>query len=123
MVTAKIRDVEKAGTVIDAVVTAAGDLTRIDSISFTVEDPTEYYAEAREKAVADAQAKAEQLAEAAGVKLGKPSYINESTYIPTPVYRGDMLEAAMAVPSVETAISPGEMEIALNVQLAYNILD
>jgi len=123
MVTAKVRDVEKAGIVIDAVVGAGGDLTRIDSISFTVDDPTEYYAEAREKAVADAQAKAEQLAEAAGVELGTPSYINESTYIPTPVYRSAVMEDTIAGSYVETSISPGEMEITLNVQLAYNIVD
>ena len=123
MVTAKIRDIEKAGAVIDAVALAGGDLTRIDSIGFTIDDPTEYYAEAREKAVADAEAKAKQLAEVAGVKLGKPTYISESTYIPGPIYRQDMMEMAAGAPAPETPISPGEMEITLNVQLAYAIAD
>jgi len=121
MVTAKIRNVAKAGAVIDAVATAGGDLTRIDSIGFTVDDPTAYYGEARQKAVADAKAKAEQLAELAGVKLGKPAYISESSYMPGPIYRQDIIEKA-AAPAVETPISPGEMEITLNVQLAYAIL-
>lgn len=122
MVTAKIRDVENAGTVIDVVTAAGGDLTRIDSISFTVDDPTEYYKEARELAVKDAAAKAKVLADVAGVKLGKPTYISESSYVPSPVYRGDMVMAE-AAPAVETPISPGEMEITLNVQLAYAIVD
>ncbi len=37
MVTAKIRDIDKAGTIIDAVAEAGGDLTRIDSIGFSVD--------------------------------------------------------------------------------------
>ena len=124
MVTAKIREMEKTGTIIDAVAVAGGDLTRIDSIGFSVDDPSAYYEEARQKAVADAEAKAKQLAEVAGVKLGKPTYISENVYMPAPIYRQDMImEKAAGVPAVETPISPGEMEISLNVQLAYAILD
>jgi uncharacterized protein YggE len=122
MVTAKIREIDKVGTIIDAVAIAGGDLTRIDSIGFTVDDTTAYYKEARQKAVADAEAKAKQLAETAGVKLGKPTYISESSYIPGPIYRQDIvMEKAAGAPAVETPISPGEMEITLNVQLAYEI--
>jgi uncharacterized protein YggE len=121
-VTAKIREVDKAGTVIDAVAAAAGDYTRINSIGFTVDEPSTYYEEARGKAVADAEAKAKQLAEASGVTLGKPAYISESSYVPSPIYRQDvMLESAAGAPAVETAISPGEMEITANVQIAYEI--
>jgi uncharacterized protein YggE len=121
MVTAKIRDIDKAGAIIDAVAEAGGDLTRIDSISFSIDDPSDYYEEAREKAMADAKAKAEQLAELADVTLGKPTYISESTYVP-PVIRGAVYEEAMPAPaSVETSISPGEMEISLTVQVGYAI--
>ena len=121
VVTAKVRDVAKAGDVIDAVAIAGGDYTRIDSIGFTVDDPSEYQKEAREQAVADAEAKAKQLAEAAGVKLGRPLYITESSYIPGPIYRQDMIAKAEGAPAVETPISPGEMEITLNVQISYEI--
>ena len=122
MVTAKIRDIDKAGTIIDAVAEAGGDLTRIDSISFSVDNPSAYYGEAREKAMAEAKAKAKQLAGLAGVTLGKPTYISESTYTPGPIYRQDLLGKAEAAPAVETSISPGEVEITLNVQIAYAIL-
>ncbi len=123
MVTAKIREIDKVGTIIDAVAAAGGDLTRIDSIGFSVDDPSAYYEEAREKAIADAKAKAEQLAKLAGVKLGKPTYISESAQIPPPIYRQDLYEKAVAAPTAETPISPGEMEISLTVQLAYAILN
>ncbi len=121
-VTAKIREMDKVGSIIDAVAAAGGDYTRINNISFSVDDPTAYYAEAREKAMADAIAKAEQLAELAGVELGKPTYISEwSSY---PVSQRDVYyEAGAAVPTVETPISPGELELTLTVQVAYAILD
>ena len=122
MVLAKIRDVEKVGAVIDAVAAAGGDLTRIDSISFSVDDPSEYYEEVREKAMKDARAKAEDLADLGGVKLGKPTYISEgvSYPIPRPVY--ERVPVAAPAPA-ETPISPGEMKISLNVQVAYAILN
>jgi len=118
-VTVKIRDIDKAGAIIDAVAEAGGDLTRINSIGFAIDDPSAYYEEAREKAMADAKAKAEQLAELADVTLGKPTYISESTYFP-PITRGAVYEEAVPAPA-ETTISPGEMEISLTVQVGYAI--
>lgn len=121
MVTAKIRDIDNTGTIIDAVAKAGGDLTRIDNISFSVDDPSPYYEEAREKAVAEAKDKAYQLADLAGVSLGKPSYISEGTTQVPPIYRGG-LDYAEAVPAApETPISPGELEIRLSVQIVYAI--
>ena len=123
IVTVKVREIENVGIIIDAVAVAGGDLTRIDSIGFTVDDPTPYYEEARAQAVEYAKAKAEQLADLSGVELGKPTYISESTYYASPnYYRGDMAFEE-GVPAVETAISPGELEISANVQIAFAITD
>lgn len=116
-VTAKVRDMGKVGTIIDAVAEAGGDLTRITGISFTVDNPTTYYAQAREKAMADAKAKAEQMANLADVKLGKPTYISESSYIPVPYALRSSAEAA----SSTTPISAGQLEITVSVQVAYSI--
>jgi len=121
-VTAKIRDIDKAGTIVDAVALAGGDLTRIDSIGFSVDKPEAYYGEARDKAMADAKAKASQLASLAGVTLGKPTYISESTYSqPPPIVRMAEMMGANA-PAPTTPISQGEMEITLSVQVVYAIL-
>jgi len=119
-VRAKIREVDKAGTIIDAVASAGGDFTRINGIYFSVDDPSVYYETAREEAMADARAKAEQLAELAGGRLGKATYISESSSTPPSVYRQDVYAAAES--AVETPISPGEMEITLTVQVVYSIL-
>jgi uncharacterized protein YggE len=119
-VTAKIRDVNQAGTIIDAVAAAGGDLTRVNNISFTVDDPTSYQEQARQKAVADAAARAKQLADAAGVKLGKVVYITESSSMPGPIYL-DAAVKAEAAGGTTTPITPGEMEIIANVQINYSI--
>lgn len=121
IVTVKIRDIDDTGGIIDAAVTAGGDYTIINSISFTVDEPEAYYEDARQEAMADAEAKAEQLAELGGVGLDKPIYINEySGYVSPPVVYRDY-GAAEAPSAPETAISPGEMEIQLTVQVVYSI--
>ncbi len=119
MATVKIRDVEAVGGIIDAVARAGGDLTRIHGVSFTVDDPSLYYDQARAEAVADAIAKARQLATLAGVGLGQPFYISESGGF-VPVYYDygiAMLEASGA----STPISPGETEITITVSMAFAI--
>ncbi len=119
-ITAKIREIAKTGTIIDAAALAGGDLTRINNIYFSVDDPTAYHKEAREKAMADAENKAEQLADLSGVRLGQPTYISENLYFPpSPVYRG----APAMEASATTPISPGEMEITLSIQVVYAILN
>jgi uncharacterized protein YggE len=123
MVTAKVRTVAKTGDVIDAVATAGGDLTRIDNITFTVDDPAAYTKDARDKAMADARTKAQQLATLGGVKLGKPTFISESSYYP---YAGDVsvpVAAGSKAMEVATPVSPGELDITVNVQVTYAIND
>jgi len=118
-VSVKIRDMESIGSVIDAVIEAGGDLTRVNGISFSVENPSMYYDEAREEAMADAKASAEALAELGGVRLGKPIYITEVSYQSgTTYFSGARVDEAM---ESETSISPGETEITLNVQVTYDI--
>ena len=118
-VTAKIRDLTKTGSTIDDVAAAGGDLTRINSISFSIDDPTSYNTQARAKAMADAQAKANQMATLAGVTLGKPTYISESSYIPSPA---PVLGVSNAASVAQTPISSGEMEVTVNVQVTYAIV-
>ncbi|MFC1932826.1 SIMPL domain-containing protein [Chloroflexota bacterium] len=118
-VTAKIRKIENAGKIIDTVANVGGDLTRIDNISFSVEDPTQYYGEARIAAMKAAKEKAAQLASLAGVNLGVPTFVTESSFSAPPIYRDGMAVAEAA--KVETPISPGETEITLSVQVTYAI--
>jgi uncharacterized protein YggE len=116
-----VRDVETVGEVIDAAVTAGGDYIRVNGIQFEVDDPSGYLEEAREKAMADAKAKAAQLADLADVTLGEPSFITEGSqtpvvYAPREYAMSDSMEAAGA-----PAISPGETTIVATVQIVYDI--
>jgi hypothetical protein len=124
-VVAKIRDMEKVSGIIDAVVIAGGNYTRINGLNFSVDDPTVYYDEAREKAIADATRKAEQIAGLAGLKLGEPTFISESAA--SPVYESIVLSAPAPMPipapapTIAPSVSPGEVEIIINIQIAYVI--
>ena len=120
IVVAKIRQVDKAGGVIDAVAEAGGDLTRIQNIGFTVDDPTPYYNQAREEAVKTAMAKAKQIAGVSNTKLGRLLYISEGTPSVPPIRDYYMMKAEGAAPA-PTPISPGELEFQVTVQMVYDI--
>jgi uncharacterized protein len=116
-VNVKIRDLTKVGSIIDAVAAAGGDNTVINGISFLVDDPTQYYAQARTLAMNDAKSKATQLASAAGVTLGAPIFISESTYSQS----GTVYYAKDALGGSSTPISAGESNVTINVQVNYAI--
>jgi uncharacterized protein YggE len=118
-VTAKIRQVAGTGDIINAVSSAGGNYTTINGISFTVDNPSPYQKTARQAAMADAQAKAKQLADAAGVKLGAPTYISESGGI-VPIRNVPLPSGAAPAPA-PPPISPGESTITVDVQVVYAI--
>lgn len=121
MVTVKIRKIADAGSIIDAVTAAAGNDVRINSINFSIDDPTSYQKQAREKAVADAMERAKQIASVSGIKLGKVLYVTETGYYAPVVRDYYSAKSAVGVPAPETAISGGELEVSVSVQMVYNI--
>jgi len=121
MVTVKMRELDKVGDTIDSVATAGGDLTRIQGINFTVEDPTPYQVEARKEAFDRAKAKAEQMAQLSGMTLGEVTYITESFGYVSPIRVSMDSYMEKSAGSVSTPISPGEQEITVSVQLAFEI--
>jgi uncharacterized protein YggE len=120
IVNVKIRSIDKVGPIIDAATAAAGDLIRVNGISFSVDNPSQYNSQARTQAMNDAKAKAQQLASLAGVSLGNPIYIVENPASASIPY-------AVAIPGVAsgqaatTPINPGQTDISLTVQVAYSI--
>ena len=119
----KIRDLDTAGQVVDAVALAGGDVIRVNNISFTVEDPLPFEMQARELAVKEARAKAEQMAGWAGEGLGNLVFLSEAS-TPSPVrrleaYAESSADAAFALPS--TSIAPGDMEVRVTVQAVWAI--
>ena len=125
-VTVKVHgDLDRTADIIDSVVTAGGDLTRVSGIAFTVEEPRQYYEQAREQAIEYAAAKAQQLADGTGVNLGNVTYISESSgsYYPY-ITRNFTAAGDAAVPAPSgTSISVGELEITATVSIGYAIAD
>ena len=118
---AKIRDLNIVGDVIDDAAEAGGDLVQINSIQFTIDDPTSLKMQARVAAMGDAQAKAQTLATEGGVTLGKPISISESEdfYGPRPV----SLEFGFAddAGSAATPIQSGQLQITVMVNVVYEL--
>jgi uncharacterized protein len=113
-----LRDIEKIGDLLDAAVKAGAN--SISGIQFDVENKTEALSAAREAAVADAQAQAEELAQAAGVELGPVQSINSYSNYPVPIEQPRaavmMDSAAASVP-----ISPGQMTVTVDVNMVFLI--
>lgn len=119
VVTVTVRDTANVSAVIDTAAAAGGDFIRVNSISFGVSDPAPYMSEARQLAVANANATATQLASLAGVVMGKPVFITESSgyFPPSPFSYG----AIPAAREAATPISPGQTQITVNVEIIYEI--
>ena len=117
-----VREIDDVSEVLDDVTAAGGDVVRVNNVSFTVDEPEQYMAQAREQAMNDARARAEQLAELAGVTLGRARSISEST-VATPFFEhgGPVAFAAVAEAGPPTPISPGETEVSLMVFVVYEL--
>ena len=122
--TVKVRDLDSVGEVIDGVIEAAGDIVRINGINFSLEDSQALEDEARAAAVADLKAKAAQLAELAGVELGRLVYLSEVSG-PTPFAQFDRRFefAALESASALTSIEAGELEVAITVVGVFEITE
>ena len=121
-VSAKVRELEDLSEVIDTAAIAGGDIVVINSIQFMIEDTTPLQAQARSLAVKNAEAKAQTLAEASGVTLGKPITISEtSRAVSPPIAYAE--EAALAADSARstTPIEAGELTVTVNVTIVYEI--
>ena len=119
--TVKARKLDDVGPLLDDVATAGGDLTRVQGITFTIDDPTKLQDQARELAVKNATAKAQQVAKAAGVSLGRAFYIAENvSFTPRPQLL-DRGFAAAPASEASTPISGGELDVQVTVQAAFAI--
>jgi uncharacterized protein YggE len=119
-VNVKIRNLDSAGAVIDAATAAGGDATVVNNVAFSIEDDAELLQMARTAAWQDAEAKARQLAQLAGVTLGSAVSITETiTYNTPPIYY--QREAAGAMDSVSTPIESGTQDVIVNIQVIFAI--
>src|ERR1044071_7509568 len=116
LVAATIRDVDKVGDAIDGALAAGA--TTIDQISFRVENQTAAETKAREAAVADARARADTLAAAAGGSIAGGAAIGEGGAGPIP-YPRPFERMAMSAKDAGTPIEAGENEVTATLTITY----
>jgi uncharacterized protein YggE len=118
----KIRDVSKTGAIMDAAAGVVGDEITLQGVSFVIDDTGALRDAARQDAVAKAKAQADQLAAAAGLKVGKVLALTEgsaaSPPMPYPAAGGAARDAAASVP-----IEPGQQQLDVSVTVVYELTE
>ena len=118
-ISVKVRKTSDAGTVLSKV----GDLgaTNISGLSFVLDNPDLAQAQARDKAIADAKAKAEVLANSLGVRLGKITSFSESGGYPIYYAMDSMAKGAVMNTPATPDLPTGQNKITSNVSITYEI--
>lgn len=118
----KVRDLDNMGNIIDGATEAAGNLVRINRVSFAIEDTKSLQIEAREEAIADLLTKANAMAELAGVELGKLVFLAESGGgVPQSFARVESAAAFGFGADQATSILAGELDVNVSVQGVFAI--
>jgi len=119
-VSVTIRDLDKVGAVLDAAIEAGAN--NIFGVNFSLADPTELQSEARKKAVADAKAKADELAGLVGLKVDKVVSISEVIGNTGAFYSSAFKPGQpVGLGGGGGSVSPGELELSLQLQVVYTI--
>lgn len=116
----KIRDLDKVGQIIDDASNAGGDFTRINSITFSVDDSSSYQSELRALAVQKAIEKASHYAELTGVILGPLVFLSEGSSAVSSTFENYGMRAMASAP-YSTNISGGELELSLSINVMFGI--
>ncbi len=113
-----VLDINQTGEVLQAATEAGAN--NIFGINFSVSDPAVLESEARAHAMADAEARATELAELSGLNLGQVKVVSEVLGQPIPfgpMGGGGFAMAESAIP--EPGISPGQLSFSVQVQVTY----
>jgi uncharacterized protein YggE len=114
-----IRPVDGVGSVLAALAASAGDSLQVRGIQLGVRDPEPMRSEARRLAVEDAQRKAAELSQSAGIRLGSILSIEDDrarSQVSARLSSGLFAAAASSVP-----IEPGEVSAVSSITITYAI--
>ena len=114
-VSVQVLQLDRLGPVLDAVI--AKGANDFNGLRFGIQDPGPLQSEARAKAVADARAKAEELAEAAGVPLGAVMTLSEQRGGRVAPMHAEMAARAAA----DVPIAAGELTVSVSVDMVFEI--
>ncbi len=118
----KVRDTDAAGEILASVGSLGA--SNVSGLSFTIDDEDKLQADARAEAIADAETKAEELADQLGVKIVRIVGFSENGggYTP-PMYlkREAMAMDSAAANAPAPELPMGENKIASSVSITYEI--
>ena len=113
----KVRDIGKLGQVLDALV--ASGANQVHGPSFGIDQPEAVYDEARQAALAQAQARAEMYARSLGLRVRRIVSISEGGGFQPPV---PMMKAMAMDARMESApVSPGETTLSANLDVVFEL--
>lgn len=119
LVDVRSTNVNNLGPLIDDAIGAGA--SRVYGIRFEASNMQDLKNQARDQAMQNARAKADQLALDGGVSLGKPLAINESDPSGTTPVRAPAAAPAAAQSAPQTPIQPGELQVQTTVQVTWSI--
>jgi uncharacterized protein YggE len=114
-----VRDITQIEAVVTTAVSAGANM--VYNLSFGIDNSAALEREARQAAVADARARAEQLAEALGVTVGRPLTVTEVVSSGSPP--APFMGIGMAMAAMDSArsqpISGGQLNVSVSVQITF----
>jgi hypothetical protein len=117
----RLRDLTKTGELLQKALEAGAN--NVGGVSFSVADPKALQQEARDQAIADAQAKASQLAAGLGAQLGRLRQVSEyggviAPSVPVEAYAEGLRGGGGPVP-----VSGGEFSVTVEIQVVFDIAE
>lgn len=113
-----VRDLDNLTNILSTAIEAGAN--NINSVSFSIEDPSDLRSEARREAVSNAEANAEELADLTGVAVGEVVRISE--VVDQGAFFVSEQASAVGLGGGGGGITPGEVDISVQLQITYAIL-
>lgn len=116
----KVRNLDKAGDILEGVVSAGAN--EVSGLSFSIDDEDALKADARKLAIDDARAKAKVLARQLDVRLGRIVSFSEGFGGPPIIYGRELMAAkADSADAAPVPVEAGEQEIQVNITITYEM--
>ncbi|MEU0495145.1 SIMPL domain-containing protein [Mycobacterium sp. NPDC006124] len=112
----KVRKIETGPQVLGVITTTGGDATRINSVTYSIEDDSQLVKDARGRAFDDAKSRAQQYAQLSGLDLGRVLSISETGGVTPPPPSPVRYDVAAAAP-----LSPGQQTVGFAVTVVWEL--
>jgi uncharacterized protein len=114
----KIRQLDAASQALALIISTGGNATRINNVSYSIDDDSQLVRDARARAFNDAKERAEQYSQLSGLALGKVISISEVAGSPPPAPMPRGAEMAMAAP---VPVEPGQQTVGFSVTVVWEL--